>query len=250
MRRAAEIRRDAHSQKSTFGHKEVEGGPAVSTLRCVLAHAYYALRIYIHKKRWLLRSTQVLRGWWILGPLRPYAVRYHRRFTQIQPFSEKQGIFENVDVEQMVATIDKYGYANAGQIPEAYVAEIVGYCERTKLRKYWNPHKECQAIDRLAHDATVMDIARRYLGAEPILWLTQLRWSFGDPAEQRQVLSSLHAEPVQYDSDAFHYDTLDFKSLTIFIYLTDVGPEAGPHVVIESTHKTKTLGEICHIILE
>ena len=95
----------------------------------------------------------------------------------------------------------------------------------------------------------MVDIARRYLGVEPVLWLTQLRWSFGDPVEQRRVLSSLHAEPVQYDSDAFHYDTLDFKSLTIFIYLTDVGPDSGPHVVIENTHKTKSFGEICHIIL-
>lgn len=115
--------------------------------------------------------------------------------------------------------------------------------------KYWNPHQDCPAIDRLARDPAVVDIARRYLGVEPVLWLTQLRWSFGDPMEQREVLSSLHPEPVQYDSDAFHYDTLDFKSLTIFINLTDVGPESGPHMVIENTHKTKSFDEICHIIL-
>lgn len=214
-----------------------------------MSRAYYALRIYLHKKRWLLRFTQVLRGWWILGPLRPYAVRYYQRFHHGRPFSEKTGLFSQVDVAQIVAAIDKQGYAKAGQIPKEYVDEIMNYCDNTELMKYWNPHQDCEAIDRLTRDPTVVDIARRYLGVEPVLWLTQLRWSFGDPIEQRRVLSSLHAEPVQYDSDAFHYDTLDFKSVTIFIYLTDVDPDSGPHVVIENTHKTKSFGEICRIIL-
>jgi hypothetical protein len=36
----------------------------------------------------------------------------------------------------------------------------------------------------------------------------------------------------------FHYDALDFKSLTVFIYLTDVDASCGPHVLIKNTHKT------------
>ena len=88
------------------------------------------------------------------------------------------------------------------RFPGKYVEQIVNYCARTGLMKYWNPHKECAAIDRLARNAKVVEIARRYLGAEPILWLTQLRWSFGDSSEQRKVLPSLHQEPVQYGGDA------------------------------------------------
>jgi hypothetical protein len=55
--------------------------------------------------------------------------------------------------------------------------------------------------------------------------------------------------PVQYDGDAFHYDTLDFKSLTVFIYPTDVDTSCGPHVLIENTHTRKSFGDICQIIL-
>lgn len=65
--------------------------------------------------------------------------------------------------------------------------------------------------------------------------------------EGTRLLSSGN-EPIQYDADAFHYDTLDFKSLTVFIYLTDVDPSCGPHVVIENTHE-KSLADICQIIL-
>jgi hypothetical protein len=214
-----------------------------------LSRFYYSLRIYLHRKRWLLRFTQILRGWLILGPLRPIAVRYYRGYRHVDAILRKNGSFPPLDAEQIVKGIDQRGYSRGGQISEACVAEIIQFCDNTKLMKYWNPHKQCEAIDALARHSTVVDIARRYLGAEPILWLTQLRWTFGDPSEHCKVVTSLHPEPVQYDGDAFHYDTLDFKSLTVFIYLTDVGPESGPHVVIENTHKKKSFKEICHIIL-
>jgi hypothetical protein len=182
--------------------------------------------------------------------LRKYAIRYYQRYNHNRPLHiDRRELFPKIDVDQVVESLNEQGYANGVQIPEEYVTQIVEYCARTGLIKYWNPHEECEAIDRLAHNEKMVEIARRYLGAEPVLWLTQLRWSFGDVAEQQKVLISRHPEPVQYDSDAFHYDTLDFKSLTIFIYLTEVTPDSGPHVLIEGTHKTKSFSEICHIIL-
>ena len=47
--------------------------------------------------------------------------------------------------------------------------------------------------------------------------------------------------------DDFHYDTHDFKSLTIFIYFTDVTMDGGPHMFIRVTHKNRTLREIRNI---
>jgi hypothetical protein len=122
------------------------------------------------------------------------------------------------------------------------------YCERTKRERYWNPHRECDAIRRLAHDRKIVDVASRYLGSEPILWLTQLRWS-GPLATRRQLCPSAHEEPRLYDVNAFHYDALDCKSLTVFVYLTDVSHAAGPHVVVEGTHARKTLADICTPVL-
>ena len=97
----------------------------ISNMRRCFLVPIMTLRIYIHRNRWLLRFTQVVRGWWILGPLRPYAVRYYRWRTHDQPVMTQSGSFPHVDVEQIVDAIDQQGYAKAGQISEAYVAEII-----------------------------------------------------------------------------------------------------------------------------
>ena len=150
----------------------------------------------------------------------------------------------------MVESLTEKGYANGWRIPEGHMHQILQYVKETKHLKYWNPHRECHAIDQIARNEKLVEIAREYLGAEPILWLTQLKWSFGPAStEEREALLSSSNEPIQYDGDAFHYDALDFKSLTIFIYLTDVDPSSGPHVLIEKTHRTKSFREINRIIL-
>jgi hypothetical protein len=211
---------------------------------------YYGLRILLHRRRWLLHTSQVIRGWWILGPLRPYAVRYYRRRQHHRPLQvDTRDLFPGLEVDQVVNSLNEKGYATGVKLPAEYVTRIVQYCESTRLARYWNPHQECDAIDHIARNVKIVEIARRYLGAEPILWLTQLRWSFGYAARERKLLLSRHEEPLQYDGNAFHYDTLDFKSVTLFIYLTDVGPSSGPHVVIEGTHATKSFADICHRVL-
>ena len=40
-----------------------------------IAKPYYLLRIFLHKRRWLLRATQIVRGLVILGPFRSLAIR-------------------------------------------------------------------------------------------------------------------------------------------------------------------------------
>jgi hypothetical protein len=149
----------------------------------------------------------------------------------------------------VVNSLNKNGYANGVNVPATYVTQIVHYCEKTALKEYWNPHQECDAIDHIARNAKIVEIARRYLGAEPILWLTLLKWSFGPVVQEPKLVSSRYKEPSVYDANSFHYDSLDFKSLTLFIYLTDVDPCSGPHVVVEGTHATKNFADLCHIVL-
>ena len=215
------------------------------------AKPYYPLRVFLHKRRWLLRAAQIVRGLVILGPFRSFAIRYFQWRNTAQPLRvERQDLFPTCEVQPIVDALNEKGYANGWKIPDEYVTRIIGYCETTQFRAYWNPHRECEAIDQIARNEKLVEIARRYLGTEPILWLTQLKWSVGPAcAEERVRLLSSGNQPIQYDGDAFHYDTLDFKSLTVFIYLTDVDPFCGPHVVIEKTHETKSVIDICRIIL-
>jgi len=152
-------------------------------------------------------------------------------------------LFPNLDVEQIVTTMNAKGYADGVEAPGDVVAQIINFCDSNRRLRYFNPHKDCEPIDRLARDPKIVEIARRYLGAEPILLFSELRWYFGNSAEQ-QMLPSPHQEPLHYNN-SFHYDTLDFKSLSIIVYLSDVFPESGPHMVIEGTHE-KTFVEICN----
>lgn len=215
-----------------------------------ISQSYYQVRTLLHKSRWLLRFAQMVRGWWILGPFRQYAIHYYQRRGGTRPLqTDRHDLFPTLDVDQVVDSLHERGYADGTKIPEESVTQIAQYAKDTRHLKYWNPHRECEAIDRIARNEKLVEIARRYLGAEPILWLTQLKWAFGpDSAEERRGLLASENGPIQYDADAFHYDTLDFRSLTIFIYVTDVDPTCGPHVVIENTHH-KSFSEICRIIL-
>jgi len=185
----------------------------------------------------------------ILGPFRPYAVRFYQRYKSNQPLEvDRRDIFPELKADQVVNSLNDKGYALGGKVPTDYVTQIVRYCENTGLMTCWNPHKECDAINAIARNTKIVGIARQYLGAEPILWLTQLNWSFGSTADKHNFLRSRYKEPLLYDVNAFHYDALDFKSVSLFVYLTDVDASSGPHVVVENTHANKSVADLCQIV--
>jgi hypothetical protein len=153
-------------------------------------------------------------------------------------------------LDQVVKRVNETGYAYIGNIPEEYIKQITKYCEINKQVRYWNPHKNCEAVERICHNNIVVEIARRYLGVEPILWLSQLIWSFPPSDDRLDFNKSIYREPVKYDPNKFHYDAIDFKSLTLFVYLTDVDSDYSAHTVVEGTHVNKTFKEINNIILD
>jgi hypothetical protein len=219
------------------------GGTETGARPSFSSRFYYALRVFLHRRRGFLRLAHTLRGYLLLGPLRTAVLRYEQKSSANAPLArETSPLFPDLHVDEAVTRIDDAGYTHIGELPEEWISQILAYCERHQLVRYWNPHKDCETIDRLCRNAKVVDIARKYLGAEPRLWLTQLRWSFL-PAGDRRPLS-LYREPVQYDTHAFHYDMLDVKSLTMFVYLTEVDLQSGPHEIIEGTHKSRTFWEI------
>lgn len=211
---------------------------------------YYELRSYLHQKPRLLLFARVFRAYLILGPLRDSFVLYHRRFSNNKPLRvDTSSLFSNVDVNGLVDEIRDVGHAEIGNLPEEHVAEILEYCENNKKTNYWNPHKHCEMVDRISRNATIVAIAKEYLGAEPILWLTQLRWSFASTDNAVNFRTSVKTKTSEYNFYKFHYDTHDFKSLTVFVYLTDVSLDSGPHMIIPGTHKNKTLKTLAHIYL-
>ncbi|MGH7875388.1 MAG: hypothetical protein ACREQO_24610 [Candidatus Binatia bacterium] len=160
---------------------------------------------------------------------------------------ETQGphLFSSMDVDKIANTIEDASYAHVGNLPKELVSQILNYCDVNKRISYWNPHYDCEAIRHIARNVDIVEIARKYLGTEPILWLTRLVWSLPHADDALDLQSSVHKEPEVYNPQGFHYDVNDFRSLTFFVYLTDVDDlDSGAHVVIEGTHQDKSIKEI------
>ena len=109
-------------------------------------------------------------------------------------------------------------------------------CKDSFVYRWTNPHKQSQAVDDLAHDPYLVDIARQYLGNEPMLSHTQIWWSY--PFDE--------GRSVYTQEYGFHYDIDDYKCIRLFLYLNDTDENNGPHVIITNTHQRKDLFEKGH----
>ena len=83
----------------------------------------------------------------------------------------------------------------------------------------------------LTTDVSMVALAQRYLGCRPINDLVACWWSapFGD-------------SPSSEAAQLFHFDMDRIRFLKFFVYLTDVGPEQGPHVFVRGSHLEKPRG--------
>jgi hypothetical protein len=83
------------------------------------------------------------------------------------------------------------------------------------------------AAQRLVADPSVFTLAARYLDTTPVQDLVAMWWS--TPAEQA---SSAAAQ-------LFHFDLDRFSFVKLFVYLTDVDDDTGPHVFVLGSHRAK-----------
>lgn len=81
-------------------------------------------------------------------------------------------------------------------------------------------------VQRLIMDPILIEVARNYLKVEPIFDYPAMWWNTA-------FLDTPSSEAAQL----YHFDMERIKWLKIFIYLTDVDDQKGPHCYIEGTHK-------------
>lgn len=85
------------------------------------------------------------------------------------------------------------------------------------------------AVQRLATDPYFFLIAQDYLGFNPVFDVLAMWWSA--PTTDQQLQSRA--------AQQYHFDMDRLKFVKFFVYLTDVGPENGPHCYIRGSHKRK-----------
>lgn len=81
---------------------------------------------------------------------------------------------------------------------------------------------------KLMADTSLLAVAQAYLGCEPILDLIACWWH-----------TAYSAQPDKDAAQFFHFDMDRIKWLKFFFYITDVGPDNGPHTFVAGSHRTK-----------
>jgi len=110
-----------------------------------------------------------------------------------------------------------------------------------KLASHFNQQLEWPVFTRLQRDPWLNAIARGYFGRDPVFLRSEVLWSFATAATAKERVAN---------AQVLHCDINDFKTLKFFFYLTDVGPNNGPHEYIKKrpvrrTLKHQMLGQRC-----
>jgi len=81
----------------------------------------------------------------------------------------------------------------------------------------------CPHLLEFANHPGLLRLAADYIGCKPTISAIGLRWSFPDAGTGTGL-------------QAFHRDADDWRFIKVFVYLTDVDEECGPHVYVRGTH--------------
>lgn len=115
----------------------------------------------------------------------------------------------------------KLGEFTADNIPE--VTHVANYKRHDLVKN--------EAILKIANDPAILRIAEKFLGATPTISNVNMWWSIAGKSKAE-------------DAQLFHRDVDDLKFCKLFVYLTDVGPNDGPHTYVKGSSATNKLTKI------
>ncbi|MGF1591395.1 MAG: hypothetical protein ACFCU7_19565 [Pleurocapsa sp.] len=173
-------------------------------------------------------------------------------------------VFDELDIDLAVKSIEKQGYYLGLQLPPNIVQEILEfaysadiyvdgnprfkfkYAEKEQaaqeynlnilIGNYLDANSKCAALPKLGSDSKLNAIAAKYLGNKPVLVRSQLAWNFiGNKEDYAQK------GEIGNPSILFHYDLDDYRALKFFFYLTDVDSLSGSHRCVAGSHNKRKL---------
>jgi hypothetical protein len=196
------------------------------------------LRNYLSGHERMLDAFRVMRCALVQGPWQSWLIRRYRLRTQNPPLPvNDRTLFPGVDSAESGRELTRDACATGFQVPASLVEEIVDYARAVGGKRIDHPDQGCEAIRTLIHDPVIVDVARRYLQAEPVFLKSQIYWTVPDGTAIGNAMAAA-------EGGRFHYDLADIQAVTVFIYLTDVDAHCGPHVVIRGTQRRRTPAQI------
>lgn len=209
---------------------------------------YSALRIrfreWLGHHESLLEFFRLCRYAVIQGPWQDRVIHRLQDGARPRPMvTYSDTLFPFLDIGDAVDRLGRDSYAPGFIVPPGMVDEIVTFARGETAKRIDDSHLRCTAVRRIARDPRIVALARAYLGAEPILFNSRLYWTLPKPDEFGRI-----AAPAE--GGRFHYDVADVKALTLFVYLTDVDEDSGPHVVVRGTHGRRNFFQVFRRFLD
>jgi len=90
---------------------------------------------------------------------------------------------------------------------------------------------QCEDILNIANDPGVLRVVQEFLGGKPTISNINMWWSKAGKSQAK-------------DAQLFHRDVDDIKFCKLFVYLTDVGLNDGPHTYVKGSSSTNKLTKI------
>lgn len=201
-------------------------------------------RSMVHQR--ILRNTMVLSK----GRIRYYTYNLNSilRPKKLDKKLINNSPFKNNSEEEALKDLQNFGlYKLPVKLPHEYLTEIqnaltlfVAQGRNTKEKviitkdfnfkeaTYWynqNDLESISAIKKLANDPLIRQIASQYLGCEAKYDFCMAWWSFP------------HSGTDSKAAQEYHFDLDRVNWIKLFIYLSNVGPNQGPHMFIKGSHK-------------
>ena len=82
-------------------------------------------------------------------------------------------------------------------------------------------------VQALMADPSILALAQEYLQCQPVADVLNMWWH-----------TNYHKQPDSHAAQFFHFDMDRIKWLKIFVYLTDVRSENGPHSFVKGSHRS------------
>ena len=82
-------------------------------------------------------------------------------------------------------------------------------------------------VQDLLADPSMLSLVQEYLDCEPKADVLSMWWH-----------TAFQDQPDSMAAQFFHFDMDRFQWLKVFVYLTDVGPNNGPHAFVRGSHRT------------
>jgi hypothetical protein len=156
-------------------------------------------------------------------------------------------------VVEAIQSIDQKGYAYLSAMPADKVQAMKSYFENqlveNKDKKLVSVEEasltenianyptttilRCPHLLEMANDPEILSIVEGYLGTIPTVIVMATWWSFGGRENAK-------------DAQLFHYDYDDYRFCKLFLYLTDVDENSGPHCFVEGTHRAEEVHRARH----